>query len=223
MINFLKRYWKYIFFVFTLILMVLGGYWYEESNSVTTPNNKKMSVLTEDKEESKEVNTVFVDVKGAVNAPGVYEIDADRRIIDAINLAGGLLQNANTINLNLSKKVKDEMYIVVYTQAQVDNFKKEHKEEPISCAAKECVCPDVSNDACISKGEIKKEGVNSKISINNASKEELTKLPGIGDSKADAIIKYRSENEGFKQIEDIKNVSGIGELVYEKIKDSITL
>lgn len=227
MINFLKKYWKLIFFVFTIILMASVGFYYENNNSVATPNVKKLSVSKkEDDAKSITVNTVFVDVKGAVNAPGVYEIDEGRRIIDAINLAGGLAEGANTINLNLSKKVSDEMYIVVYTSKQIDNYKKKNTSEKLVCVADECVCPDEKNDACIKSGaSISNEAgkLDEKISINTATKEELTTLPGIGSSKADLIIKYRNENGAFKDISDIKNVSGIGESIYEKIKDKITI
>lgn len=225
--NFFKRYWKYLFFVFTLILVVLGSYYYENNNSVATPNVKKLSVSKKEEEDkNSDYQTVFVDVKGAVNNPGVYEIDKEKRIIDAINLAGGLSNGANTINLNLSKKVSDEMYIVVYTQKQINEYKNNSTNQNYYCAADECICPDISNDACIKNSvniSDEKDIINNKISINNASKEELTKLPGIGESKADLIIKYRNENGAFKSIEDIKNVSGIGDSIYEKIKNSITI
>lgn len=234
MINFLKKYWKLIFFVFTVILMVSVGFYFDSNNSVATPNDTKLSVSKkEDKEEKEKTSdneTVFVDVKGAVNAPGVYEIDKERRIIDAINLAGGFANGANAINLNLSKKVEDEMYIIVYTQKQIDNYKKSNSNQNLSCAANECICPDKLNDACIkekndtsSTNNKKSEQSSKKVSINSASKEELTTLPGIGDSKADLIIKYRNENGTFKNIEDIKNVSGIGDSIYEKIKNNITI
>lgn len=231
MIYLIRKYWKYILVVFCSVLAFIGTYVYNESNnSVSTSSVKKLSV-TKKKEKAKEdIKTAFVDIKGAVNAPGVYELEKGKRVIDAINLAGGLSENANTININLSKKLTDEMYVVVYTKNEIAEYKKNNNTgKEIKCASNECVCPDVSNDACINKNmkssttpkEEKK--TDSKISINNASKEELMTLTGIGESKADAIISYRQEQGLFKAIEDIKNVSGIGDAVFEKIKENITL
>ncbi len=227
MIYFFKKYLKYFIIVFIGIFVLVGSFYYENS-TVETSEVKKLSVTKKNKVEEKnsnniDVKTVFVDVKGAVNNPGVYEMDSEKRIIDAINLAGGLTDNANTINLNLSKKVVDEMYIVVYNQKQIDDYKKDDTNN-ISCAAKECVCPDINNGACIStESENNKKNNINKISINNASLEELMTLSGIGEAKALAIIAYRENNNGFKNIEEILNVSGIGNSLYEKIKNNIIL
>ena len=235
MINFIRKYWKHFTIGLILVFIMVGSFFYDD-NSITTSEVKKLSVTKKEvkdednKSTNKENNkTVFVDVKGAVNTPGVYEIDSSKRIIDAINLAGGLASSANTINLNLSKKVEDEMYIVVYNTKQIEDYKNGDINN-ISCAAKECVCPDSLNKACISsstnsysKTSTTKSKTSSKISINTALKEELMTLSGIGEAKALAIIKYREENGAFKSIQDIKNVSGIGNSLYEKIKDNITL
>lgn len=229
MINLIKRYWKYLVFVLAILIVVVFGYFfYQKNNTVSTPIVKKLS-LSKQEDDSK---TVFVDVKGAVNAPGVYELDDGKRVIDAINLAGGLTDVADTINLNLSKKLKDEMFIIVYTKDEIYNYKNnDEKNKEIICASFECVCPDSKNDACIENESKKEDDANDseekvaseKISINTASKEELMTLSGIGEVKAAAIIKYREDNNGFSNIEDVKNVSGIGDALYEKIKDNITL
>ena len=209
------------------IISFIGMYFYSyKSNNIVTKSEVKKSV-TKKEVSKKEVKnkTVFVDVKGAVNKPGVYEIEEEKRIIDAINLAGGLSKDANTINLNLSKKVSDEMYIIVYTKNEIYNYKKNNSNSSnINCASNECVCPDSNNDACINK-EVSKNNslVSGKISINTASKEELMSLSGVGEAKALAIISYRETNGNFKSIEDIKNVSGIGDALFEKIKDNITI
>lgn len=227
MIYYLKRYWKLILIFFSVVLVLIGGYvYYENSNNVSTSSVVKLADAKEENAETKDaLKTVFVDVKGAVNAPGVYEIDEERRIIDAINLAGGLTDKADTTNINLSKKVEDEMYIIVYTKDEIYNYKKnnEQSNEKIVCASVECDCPDVSNDACIKEESNSSNESTSKISINTATKEELMNLTGIGEAKADAIISYREENGIFENLEDIKNVSGIGDSVYEKIKNNITL
>lgn len=230
MIYFIKKYWKYLSCIFIFLLMIaFSCFYYLKDNKVSTPSVKKLSLT---KEQSEKTSTVFVDVKGAVNAPGVYELDDGRRVIDAINLAGGLAENADTININLSKKLTDEMYIVIYTKDEIYNYKKNNEEsKEVKCASFECICPDVNNNACItnnSNNEQKEDknenqAINGKVSINTATKEELMTLTGIGEAKADAIISYRNENGLFENIEDIKNVSGIGDSIFEKIKDNITL
>ncbi len=228
MIYFIKKYWKQVLILFFFVIFLLFIYLSNKYNKVSTTSVKKQSITKEVSiAKNDTTKTVFVDVKGAVNAPGVYELEDGKRIIDAINLAGGLSDNANTINLNLSKKLTDEMYIVVYTKKEIAEFKKNSISKEITCASNECICPDSNNDACINKSSSlenkSNDGLNSKVSINNASKEELMTLSGIGEAKADAIISYRQENGSFKSIEEIKNVSGVGDSIYEKIKDYITL
>ena len=231
--RYLKMYWKQIaFFSVIGLILILGGYLYYDNNSISTSSVKKLSV--DKKQDIKDdLSTVFVDVKGAVNSPGVYELDEGKRVIDAINLAGGLTDKADTININLSKKLTDEMYIIIYTKDEIYNYKQNNESvNDIKCASMECVCPDVSNDACINSASTgnsssssedgnKVTDDDSKVSINSATKEELMKLEGIGEVKAEAIIKYRQENGSFKSVEELKNVSGIGDAVYDKIKDNI--
>lgn len=238
MIYFIRKYLKYILTFFCCTLLFVGVYVYNQKSGVSTDSEKKLSVTKksskrEESIDSNDIKTVFVDVKGAVNAPGVYELEDTKRVIDAINLAGGLSDNANTININLSKKVQDEMYIVVYTKNEIAEYKKNNGTKEVKCASNECVCPDTNNLACIKNSGTKNssskssdnftEKTDSKVSINSASLEELMTLSGIGEAKANAIISYRQENGNFTTLEDIKNVSGIGDSVYEKIKNNITL
>lgn len=224
MIYYLKKYWKYLLtLILVLFLFAIMGYFKEKNEEISTKSIKKLSNVSK---KTSNLKTLFVDVKGAVNAPGVYELEDGKRVIDAINLAGGFSDKADTINVNLSKKLTDEMFIVIYTKQEIYNYKKSNETSNINCASFECVCPDVKNDACIEKNlkaENNKKEANNKVSINNATKEDLMSLTGIGESKANAIINYRNENGLFKQIEDIKNVSGIGDSVFEKIKNNITL
>lgn len=162
-------------------------------------------------EENTSIKKITVDIKGMVNNPGVYEVDSDSRVNDVIALAGGLKEGADTSNINLAKIVSDEMTIIVYSTEEVlEKFKQE------VCI---CNCPYIVNDACI--GEDNDD--NNLININTASIEELTTLTGIGDVKAEAIIKYRNEVGKFKTKEEILNVDGIGESLFEKIKDDITV
>lgn len=225
--------------IFLLILIVIA--------LIVFPINKKVEVenaplLEVNQEEKVEIKKVRIDIKGNVANPGVYELEENSRVIDAINIAGGLLENSNTELINLSQKLTDEMVIIVYTNAQIEQYKKDKvKTEYVYIEVE--VCPDKINDACINKQlekvnnettnkdkiDSKKDESNisdnttSKISINKATKEELKTLTGIGDSKATDIIKYREQNGNFNNIEDIKKVSGIGDALFEKIKDSITI
>lgn len=180
--------------------------------------------IVEEKED--DVSTkITIDIKGAVKKPGVYNMNRDSRVIDAINKAGGLLDTADNSIINLSKKVTDEMVIIIYTKDEISKMLE--GDTAIKIIEKECICPKLENDACIdnkvTNSSEKKENISFPISINKANKEELMNLPGIGESKANAIIKYRDENGNFDKIEDVINVSGIGELVFEKIKEYICL
>lgn len=187
------------------------------------PKEEKTEVIEKEEtveKKNEEDNKVFlVDIKGQIKGPGVYEMKSGERVNDVIKKAGGLTEKADTSLINLSQKIKDEMVIIVYSKEEVI---KMTEEEP-------CVCPEVNN-ACINdedKAEIvaseDEVTTNGKVSINEATKEELMTLEGIGAAKADSIIEYRNKNGKFKTIEDIKNVSGIGESVFEKIKNSITV
>lgn len=173
----------------------------------------------EKKNTYRNTSTVFVDIKGAVKNPGVYEVSSDSRIIDVIKKAGNLKKNADTSIINLSKKVKDEMYIIIYTKEELSDYKE--KIIPSSKIVKEVeeriICPDTDNDGCINNSSS-----SYKININNASVSELSSLTGIGEGKAKKIIEYREKNK-FENIEDIKNVPGVGNSLYEKIKDNIEI
>ena len=202
-----------------------------EQNIVSEPKEEKL--------EDKEVEKTFirVDVKGAVNNPGVYELEYGSRVIDAVNVSGGFREDAYTRYLNLSKKLEDEFIVLINTVSEIDEMKSESlpivKETPI-CEVISNVC--TNEEKTITNSEMEKtkentitsnntnnpnEETSSLININTATLEELSTLEGIGESKAKAIIEYRLQNGPFESIEDIQKVSGIGEKAYEKIKDSI--
>ena len=164
-------------------------------------------------------NTLYVDIKGAVKRPGVFELSSNSRIIDVIKKAGDLKKDADTSIINLSKKVKDEMYIIIYTKDQIKEYKEKYNSssEIVEKVEEQIICPDTDNDGCINK---ENDSVSGKVNINTASVKDLTTLPGIGENKAKKIVEYRNKNK-FEKIEDIKNVTGIGDNLYDKIKDSI--
>ncbi len=203
--------------IFLTIVILCIGY---SAYAFLIPKESDTPLLVEKKEEEIVVEAhpfIWIDIKGAVQKPGVYEVEEGIRVAEVIEKAGGLLKGANTDFLNMSRKVEDGDVIWIYTEKEIEEFKEgKTKIEYIESA---CHCPDVQNSACISNTEEKQEG---KVNINTATKEELMTLSGIGAAKALAIIEYRKTNP-FQKIEDIQKVSGIGESVYEKIKDSITI
>ena len=170
---------------------------------------------------SESNNLCMVDIKGAIKNPGVYLTECSNNVNDVIKLAGGLLKNSDTSLINLAKKVTDEMVIIIYTKDEVKN--SNIVNTVIKTVEKECICPNIQNDGCINDEITDNIGESKLVNINTASLEELLTLPGIGESKAKAIIKYRTENDNFKTIDEILNVDGIGQKLYEEIKAYITI
>ena len=160
-------------------------------------NEREVTEIEEIENVEEQVNHYIVDVKGQVKFPGVYEVEEHLRVHDVIQLAGGFLEMANETAINLAQKISDEMVIYV-----------PHLDEEIN---------NTSTDAW-SPSQKKK-----KVSLNQATTGELETLPGIGPSKAAAIIKYREEVGAFKSIDELTNVSGIGEKTLEKLRDSLDL
>ncbi len=211
---------RYLITIICIIIIgILSYIFYFKDKFFKEETIIKEEIIEEEKEEVVENSFIYIDIKGAVNKPGVYKIDSNSRVIDAINKAEGLKEGGDTSLLNLSQKLHDEMYIYIYTKEEVVNFIKvnEEKNQQIDECKK-------TNEVCIDKESIKEdEVINNKININKASLSELKLLPNIGESKAQAIIDYRNSVGIFKTINDIKNVSGIGDSLFDKIKDLITV
>lgn len=178
--------------------------------------------LNDNEENPQKENLCTVDIKGAVKNPGVYLTECSNNVNDVINLAGGLLENSDTSVINLAKKINEEMVIIIYTKDEVKN--SNIVNTVVKTVEKECICPNIQNDGCINEqiNDNIDDGINKLVNINTASVEELLTLPGIGESKANAIIKYREENGNFNTIDDILNVDGIGSKLYEEVKIYIT-
>ena len=193
-----------------LILTLLKINISKKDESVVIKEDNEL-LKKEEKDKSKDSNLYYVDIKGAVANPGVYSIESNKRVIDAIKMAGGLLDNSDTTNINLSKYVTDEMVIVIYTKEELEQINN----------SIDYSFNDAYQDYNNSKN--KSSDNNNLININSASLEELKTLPGIGDTKAKSIIDYRESNGKFNSIEDIQNVKGIGSSLYEKIKNNITV
>lgn len=188
------------------IFIILAGAYFllepasEESNVLDNEEEWLTSERTvnENIVEHEEEVIVIVDVKGAVNNPGVYEAESEDRVIDMINMAGGLKESADKAKINFATRVEDEM--VIY----VPEIGEEMEQE--------------GGMMTVMGGTDQKDG---KVNINTADDTELQTLTGIGPAKAAAIIDYREKNGPFKVIEDLKLISGIGEKSFEKLKEQI--
>lgn len=221
-ITFKYRYRKQIILgivIFILIGGVVGFIIYKNKDSF---KSKKEDIVVEKKlvkRKEEVIDKIQVDIKGQINYPGIYKVDSDLRVMDVIKLAGDLTENADTSVINLSKKVTDEMVIIIYSKEEVLDFKKTKEIE--KQVEERCVQKDENslvNDACINSSTS-----NGKININTASIDELKNLTGIGDKKAKDIVSYRETNGNFNSIEDIMKVNGIGENAFAQIKEDITV
>ncbi|MDO4670921.1 MAG: helix-hairpin-helix domain-containing protein [Aerococcus sp.] len=142
----------------------------------------------------------YVDIKGAVNKPGVYPVDETMRVHDAVALAGGVAGEADETQVNFSQKVADQM--VIYIPKQGEETKGAF-QSPVASSS-----PQSS-------------GNNKLVNINTATKEELMTISGIGEKKAEDIVNYREQNGSFQSVDDLSKVSGIGAKTVEKLRAEV--
>ena len=179
----------------------------ESTVSDENKNNDKKEKI-EDEKENISNKEITVYVSGEVNKTGVVTLKEGDRLAVAVEKLGGTTKKADLNNINLAIRVKDEEHYII----------------PKIGEAKQEDLKDVNNTKDIENAEIKNENTakdSSKININTATLEELDKLPGVGEATANKIISHREENGQFKTIEDIKNVNGIGDKKFEKMKELI--
>ncbi|NQO20503.1 ComEA family DNA-binding protein [Streptococcus suis] len=153
-------------------------------------------------EESEESSQLVVDVKGAVVKPGLYTLEADARVNDAVEAAGGLTSQADPKSINLAQKLSDEA--VVYVAS---------KDENISVVASTTASSAMSQE----------EKNSNLVNLNTATETDLQTISGIGAKRAADIIAYREANGGFKSVDDLNNVSGIGDKTMESIRPYVTV
>lgn len=225
----LKKYNLYLIIIASIIIYIL---------IINVEDNKEEKNIIEEtkieveENQKKEIKIYKVDIKGNVKNPGIYELNENDRVSDVIKKAGGLTKNADTSVINLSKKIKDEMVIIIYSNEEVEKLRQDKKLKEYEPIKEECICPININDACIQNEEkinnddiLEEKNIIEEtklININTATKDQLLTISGIGESKAISIINYREETK-FNSIDEIKNVSGIGESLFEKIKTNITV
>ena len=205
-----------IVLIIVIFIITLGISYY----AYTTKLNQKFDIEEQNLEieenkidetsniEENETSKILVHISGAVKSEGVVELEENSRVADAIELAGGVTENAYMRDVNLAEPLEDGMKVYIPSKDEV----KEQEEISYNTSGSSIVNEKSKNI------ESRK---NSKININEATKEELDTLPGIGESTANKIINYRNEHGKFKTIEEIKEVRGIGDSKYEQIKDLI--
>ena len=201
---------------------------YEETATSTLVDNKKeafakngqgKSVDTQPTgEESPNAGAgrIFVHVCGAVKKEGVYELSPDARVVDAIRAAGGCTKKAASFGINQAEALKDGVQVYVPTKAEIK--KETNGVGSLASFGTEGVRTGLSSQGMNPGG-----GGDALININLATKEELMKLNGVGEAKAELIITYRQAKGGFKDIKDIMKIKGIKQKFFDKIKDKICI
>ena len=189
--------------LFVCLIIGMGLFWMSrqgEEVEEVAPSLSETTILSQEVEDKTTVSTViYVDVKGEVHHPGVYQMKAENRVKDLIEAAGGFTPLADDQKLNLAQLLEDQMVIVVPKKGEEVN--SELAQAPTS-----------------QKKEVGKEG---KVNINTATVEELKTLKGIGEKKAEAIIEYRKQNGSFKNKEELMKVRGIGKKLYESFEERV--
>lgn len=205
---------KIIYGLIVAVVILLANFIYTNDLGSFFDNDKRISLIDQDKlegnkiDDSLDVEDESIDksikkvyISGEINNPGVYEIRDEQRLEDLIKEAGGLTNEADDRNLNLAQRLEDQMKIYIPNineENLLENTDRNQEALPVGNTA------------------------SSLVNINTANKDDLMSLPNIGDKRADAIIEYR-KTQKFEKIEDIKNVTGIGEKYYEALKDLITV
>lgn len=194
-----------------VIIIAIFYYIYSQNQKEIFFEESKQENEVQEKTEETENKKIIVHVSGAVKNEGIVELEEGARVANAIEKVGGVRDDAYTKDINYALKLEDGMKIYVPT---IEEAKQEKEEVNINSES--------SNYIISSNNTKTNENSNGqKVNINNADESELDELPGVGPSTAQKIIQYRKENGKFKSIDELKNVSGIGESKFQKIKDLI--
>ncbi|MFJ5758087.1 helix-hairpin-helix domain-containing protein [Neobacillus sp. NPDC093182] len=206
--------WMYEHKIYLIIAVIIAFgiiyYFVEERKSsseiymediVPAEVNKEEEAAEPPQNQKQEPESFIVDVKGQVKMPGVYSSSQDERVIDVVQRAGGVTENADESKVNFAEHVQDAMVIYIPAKGEEGSIPQGLTSNPSETGGT-------------------KQG---KINLNKADENELQNLPGIGPSKAAAIMEYRETNGPFKSVEDLKNISGIGDKTFDKLKDLITV
>ena len=224
MFNINRRYidffmkWKFYILIILIMLITFFLYLFNDNNSdlkqnsqegqsklsdQQITNNKKLNKkeVSIQKDNTKETK-IFIDIKGAVKHPNVYEMSSSNRVIDALNKAE-VLKDADLSQLNLSEKLVDQK--LIYVPKKGENSMKIHSQQ-----------------AALNSSDVK-INTNQPLNLNSATEEQLKNIPGIGPSKAKDILNYREQNNGFNSINDLMKIKGFGKKTFEKLKEHFTI
>lgn len=207
--NYLRKYWLWIAGGILFIIISLGVQYHKvtQSQLYFIEETSEENLTSVDIPQSEEL-IIYIDIKGAVNRPGLYQLSEGSRMVDAIEAAGGLTTEADDRTINLAEKLLDQQKIIVYTESEMaEQLMQEDRDNLLE----RDVYPSNPSDAT------------QKININIATIDELQALPNIGPKKAQAIIEYRQTNGSFQTIDQIKEIKGIGEKTYEELAHLISV
>lgn len=215
-VNFLKRFWYLLIIVGIILLIIIICYCHNkknnESNNLAMLNSTKSNshfskTITKTMPASVTSSHIYVEIKGAVNRPGIYLLSKqNQRLFDALQQAGGLQECADTRKLNLAQQLKDQ-----------DSFYIPKKGEKIETSDLVVAANHPTNETNSNNSS----NDNNKINLNTATIADLQKLSGVGPKKAEKIINYRNEIGKFKTVDDLKQVAGIGEKTLEMLKPNL--
>lgn len=180
---------------------------HEEENGTERTEKPGSAGQDIDAENARQPKMIYVDVQGAVKAPGVYQLPEGSRVFQAIEMAGGISGEAAVEFVNQAGVLEDGQQIRIYTREEAEELQKEKKLiDESGSPAKEA-----------------EKLTDSRVNINRADKTALMTLTGIGETRAEAILDYREEHGGFASVEELMQVDGIKGKTYEKLKDQITV
>ncbi|WP_010581124.1 helix-hairpin-helix domain-containing protein [Liquorilactobacillus vini] len=206
--------------------LIIGGvfwYSYQQTNltsgseiklTKTKSSNKDAATVTKS---SSRAPTFYVDIKGAVQKPGVYRMTSQQRVNDVVLAAGGFLTNADQNQVNLSLKLYDQqiIYVPIKGEIQDQSLPTTIEQTPTEAAT--------ASSGAVTASAAESSVTTTKFDLNTATKEQLMQINGIGEKKAELIINYRQEHGQFKQLDELKDISGIGDKTLEVLKENLTL
>lgn len=198
-----SRYRMYFLGAIIVCLVLIFLSWYLVTNKNQDTADEPIRFSETSSRESQAIQTqtlVYVDIKGAVKKPGIYEVKPEMRVWDALMLAGGMTEEADTKQVNFAQRLVDQMVIIVPKIGE-ERFQAEQQTKQST--------------------SINQAAQSEQVNINTASENELMTLTGIGQKKAQEIIRFREEKGGFRSIEELTEIAGIGRKTVEKLKEFI--
>ena len=194
-----------IIFISILIIICVSIYFFTKDEDTNILLSNELYTVANTDNTNEDLETIMVHIDGEVVTPGIISLKAGARIADAIQACGGTTDISDISKINLAYELKDGQKVYIPSIYDVEDVEYIQND-----AGNNVIIPDTSSSSAL-------------VNINSATQAELETLPGIGPSTAAKIIDYRNKNGDFKNIEDIMNVSGIGESKFNNIKDYICI